>query len=162
MSARQVRKTVEDLLKDDTVGLAAAVEDLASAEGLSGIQSDFNFVRGMLSGKMLPTGQPNIAVVVRRWTPEQKLTRPVRDARVVVQIMGEFAAADQAHLEDQRDLTVIAVVKALDGLREFSDANGGTVMDVDDPFDIVIGEFGGPVTTEGFTCSATILERSTT
>jgi hypothetical protein len=162
VSARQVRKTVRALLQDVTVGLKPNVVALAAAEGLTNILSDFNYVRGAISGKMLPSGQPNISVDARNWRPEQKVAKPNRDAIVVVDIRAEFTAADQQQLEDQRDLTAIAVVKVLDGLREYSDAHGGTVVDVIDPFSFDIGDFAGPVTTQGFVCSATILERSST
>jgi hypothetical protein len=162
MSARQVRKTVRALLKDATVGLSPAVVDLANTEGVSSISSDFNYLRGQLTGKMLPTGQPNITVDARNWRPEQKVVKQQRDSRVLVEIRGEFSSADPDQLEDQRDLTVIALVKCLDGLREYSDANGGTILDVEDPYNIDIGLFGGPITTEGFICNFTVLERSTT
>jgi hypothetical protein len=160
LSARQVRKTVRALLEDPTAGLSQAVTALAVSEGLTDIVSDFNFVRGAISGKMLPSGIPNVSVDARNWRPEQKVVKPKRDSRVIVEIRAEFINADAQQLEDQRDLTAIAVVKCLDGLREYSDTHGGTVVDVEDPFNISIGEFGGPVTTEGFVCSATILERS--
>lgn len=161
MSARQVRKTVRALLEDPTVGLSQAVAALALAEGVDDIKTDFNFVRGSISGKMLPSGQPNISVDARNWRPEQKVVKPQRNARVVLDIRAEFTSADQQQLEDQRDLTAIAIVKVLDGLREYSDANGGTVVDVDDPYNIDIGTFSGPITSEGILVSATILERST-
>jgi hypothetical protein len=161
MSARQVRKTVRALLKDAVLGLKPTITDLAIADPVdSPIATDFNYVRGQLTGKMLPTGQPNITVDARNWRPEQKVVKPQRDSRVLVEIRGEFSSADPDQLEDQRDLTVIALVKCLDGLREYSDANGGTILDVEDPYNIDIGLFGGPITTEGFICNFTVLERS--
>lgn len=161
MSARQVRKTVRALLEDPIVGLSSAVAALALAENTPDIKSDFHFVRGKLSGKMLPTGQPNISVDARNWRPEQKVAKPHRNARVILEVRGEFASANAEQLEDQRDITVIALVKCLDGLREYSDANGKVIVDVEDPYNIDIGEFGAPV-LEGFLLAATILERSTT
>jgi hypothetical protein len=161
VSARQVRKTVRALLEDPMVGLKPTIIALANTEVLSDIVSDFNFVRGALSGKMLPSALPNVAVNARTWNPEQKVVKPQRDSRVIVDVSIEFFGADQEQLEDQADLTVIAVVKVLDGLREYSDANGGTIVDVEDPYRISIGQFGGPITTEGFLLSATIIERST-
>jgi hypothetical protein len=162
VSARQVRQTVRALLEDSALGLKPSVIDLATSEGVSGVSSDFHYVRGHLTGKMQPTGQPNISVDARTWRPEQKVVKPQRDSRVVVQIQGEFSSADPDQLEDQRDLTVIALVKCLDGLREYSDAHAGTVLDVEDPYNIDIGVFGGPITTEGVSCNFTVLERSTT
>jgi hypothetical protein len=162
VSARQVRKTVRALLEDPTLGLSQSVATLAASEGAEGIMTNFNFVRGKLSGKMLPSGHPNIAVDARKWQPEQKVVKSWRDSRVIAEIRAEFTNADPEQLEDQRDLTVIALVKCLDGLREYSDANGGTIMDVQDPYNIDIGEFGGPITTEGFICAVTLLERSST
>lgn len=162
MSARQVRKTVRALLEDPTVGLSQAVAGLVLAEGAENIKTDFNWVRGALSGKMLPSGKPNISVDARTWRPEQKVAKSWRDSSVVVDIRAEFVSADSQQLEDQRDLTAIALVQCLDGLREYSDTHDGTIVDVIDPYSFSIGEFGGPVTTEGFVCSATIIERSTT
>src|SRR4051812_46946382 len=106
MSARQVRKTVRALLKDAALGLKTATIDLANTEGTNGISSDYNYVRGHLTGKMSPASQPNISVDARNWRPEQKVVKPQRDSRVVVEIRGEFFGADPEQLEDQRDLTV--------------------------------------------------------
>jgi hypothetical protein len=59
VSARQVRKTVRALLEDPTAGLSQATSLLSlSPEGLTDIVSDFNFVRGAISGKMLPSALP--------------------------------------------------------------------------------------------------------
>lgn len=160
MSARQARKTVRALLEDPAAGLSQAVASLAASEGVEDIKTNFNFLRGKLSGRMLPTGQPNVTVDARTWRPEQKVVKPQRDSRIVIEVRAEFAAADPQQLEDQRDLTAIGLVKCLDGLREYSDTHGGTIVDVEDPYNISIGEFGGPV-MEGFLCAFTVLERST-
>lgn len=159
MSFRQVRQTVLDLLQDPVLGLKPTIEALADAEDLT-VRSDFNYVRGSLTGKIQTTGKPNIGVRSPRWSPEQKVSKPQRDASVVIEVMGEFSSADQVKLEEQRDLTVIAVVQVLERLRDYSDDNNGTILDVLDPYSINIGQFGGPVTTEGFICATTILERS--
>jgi hypothetical protein len=160
MSARQVRLTTQALLKDPAQGLSQAVAALAAAEGATGLSYDFNFVRASLSGKMLPSGKPNIAVRARGWRPDQKLRSPQRDSTVTLEIMAEFTGADPAQIEDQVEITAIAVAQVLDSLRAYSDAHGGTVLDVQDPISFDIGQFGGPTTTDGFVCSANILERS--
>lgn len=161
MSARQVRKLAQALLKDPVQGLSQAVAALALAEGVSGLSTDFNFVRASLSGKMLPSGQPNIAVRARGWRPDQKLRSPQRDSLVTLEVMAEFTGADPAQIEDQLEITAIAVAQVLDSLRSYSDAHNGTVLDVQDPISFDIGQFGGPTTTDGFVCQATVMERST-
>jgi len=85
MSARQVRKTTLALLQDGALGLKPAVIALATAEGLTNIVSDFNYVPAALTGKMLPSGAPNIVVRGRQWNPNQKLRGPQRDAMVTLE-----------------------------------------------------------------------------
>lgn len=160
MSARQVRETAQALLKDPIVGLAQAIASLAISEGVAELQTEFNYVRASLSGKMLPSGAPNIAVRARQWQPDQKLRSPQRDSTVTLEVMAEFFNSNPEALEDQMEITAIAVAQVLDGFREYSDANGGTVLDVLDPITFNIGQFGGPVTSDGFVCSATVIERS--
>lgn len=161
MSARQVRKTVQALLKDPAQGLAQAVAALALAEGTSDIRTDFNFVRASLTGKMLPSTAGNVVVRGRDWKPNQKLRGPQRDAFVIIEIDAEFTGADPEQLEDQIELTAIAVAQVLDSLVDYSVASNGTVVDVQDPLSFTIGQFGGPVTSDGFRLSATVQERST-
>lgn len=159
MSARQVRKTVQALLKDPAQGLSQAVAALALAEGASDIRTDFNYVPAALTGKMLPSGAPNIVVRGRQWRPDQKLRGPQRDAIVIVEIDAEFTGADPEQLEDQIEITAIAIAQVLDSLVDYSIASNGTVVDVQDPLSFTIGQFGGPITTDGFRMQATIQER---
>lgn len=161
MSARQVRKTAQALLKDPTVGLAQAIASLAISEGVSELQTEFNYVRAKLSGKMQPSGAPNIVVRANQWRPDQKLRSPQRDALVSLEVMAEFFNSNPEALEDQMEITVIAVAQVLDGLREYSEANGGTVLDVLDPMTADVGVIGGPITTDGFSLKCTVQERST-
>lgn len=159
MSARQVRKTVQALLKDPVQGLAVAVAALALADGAPDIRTDFNFVRAALTGKMLPSGAPNIVVRGRQWKPDQRLRGPQRDAIVIVEIDAEFTGADPEQLEDQIEITSIAVAQVLDSLVDYSIASNGTVVDVQDPLSFTIGQFSGIPTTDGFRMSAVIQER---
>jgi len=160
MSARAVRKTALALLKDPVQGLSQAVAALAAAEGVADIRTDFNYLRAALTGKMQPSSAGNIVVRGREWKPDQKLRGPQRDALVILEIDAEFAGAAPEQLEDQIEITAIAVAQVLDSLVDYSIASNGTVVDVQDPLSFVVGQFSGNPTTDGFRMSATVQERS--
>lgn len=170
MSASQVLQTVKDAIADEVSGLAVKAEALKAldAPALSRVRTDYNVVPHSLSDRMQPTGQPNVAVSVRRYMADQQLSNaPTRDALAELQVAVEYVEADQQVIEDSASLTATALLQVLDGLREYSDANGGTVLDLSTQgagmqVDVQFGRFDGPVQSFGFVARFTVMERSRT
>ena len=170
MSASQVLTTLRAALEDEATGMAAKAEALKGADGsLNRVRTDYQWVRWSLTDRMQTTGQPNVAVSVRRVLTEQRLaTFPSRDGIWSIEIAFEcFAGDDQALIEDSVTTAATALLQVLDGLREYSDANAGTVLEINaaegqPSIDIQFGDFAGPVASFGFLCRFTVLERSTT
>lgn len=173
MSASQVLTTVVAALTDEATGLAAKAEALkadgtleAELPTLNRIRTDYRIVPHSLSDRMQPTGQPAVAVSVRRYMADQRLaTAPTRDALAEMQVAVEYVEADQQVIEDSASLAATALLQVLDGLREYSDANGGTVLDLDTQgvgmqVDTQFGQFDGPVQSFGFVARFTVMERS--
>lgn len=163
MSASQVLSTLRGAMQDAATGLAARVEALKAADpALQAVRSDVQWVRWSLAGRMQTTGQPNVAVSVRRVLTEQKLAAmPSRDGMWSVEIAYECFSADQGVIEDTVTTTATALLQVLDGLREYSDAHAGTVVDLEGQIDMQFGAFDGPeVNSFGFICRFTVLERS--
>jgi hypothetical protein len=161
MSEHQVLATIDALLKDAGVGLKAKVDALVILLGpATTIRSDFNFVKWALRGRANPSQAPNVMLAPRRWTPDQKLpNKPQRDAWCEIEIGLETFGTDPAQIQDEVTIWATALAQCIDGLRAFSDANGGTVVDVDDPLSFQFGEFTGPASS-GFLARVTVLERS--
>ena len=173
MSASQVLTTVLAALTDEATGLAAKAEALkadgtleAELPALNRVRTDYAIVRHSLSDRMQPTGQPTVAVSVRRYMADQQLPPSTgRDALCEMQVACEYVEADQQVIEDSASLTATALLQVLDGLREYSDASGGTVLDLNDQgvgaaVDVQFGRFDGPVQSFGFVARFTVMERS--
>jgi hypothetical protein len=159
MSQHQVLALLDDCLKDASVGLAARVAALAPTSlKPTLIRTEFNFVPWKLSGVMQRTNVPNAMTRPGQWHAKLKQAGG-RDALSVVQFGVEWFDADAITLQENVTITATALAQVLDGLRDYSDAHGGTVIDVLDPIDFQFGEFTGP-TSSGFLATITIEERS--
>lgn len=171
MSARKVLTTVRAALEAPGTGLAARAAALALAEGLTSgaapnrIRTDFAFVRWILTGQMQTATQPNVSVVPRGWGTELMLPNEThRDGDVPLQISYESFHSDPAEIEDNVTIVAAALAQVLDRLREFSDANAGTVLQVRVPVLFTFGPFAahvGSVASSGFVCALTVHERGT-
>lgn len=159
MSVLDVIATVRDCLADELVGLSAKVGTLAGfAADPTAIRLDFHFVQWKLGGVPQTATQPNVMLRPKRWLTGQKRAAQ-RDGVVVLELAIEWFDADVDVLQDNITITSVALARVLDGLRDYSDAHGGTVIDVLDPIDYVYGEFEGPVSS-GFVATIQIEERS--
>lgn len=170
MSASQVLTTVRAALKDEATGLAAKVAELKAADSsLVRVNTAYNWIRWSLADRLATTTAPNVAVSVRGAQTELKLsTYPTRDAAWRMEVSGECFEADQGAIEDWATTTATALLMVLDGLREYSDANAGTILEVmaqpgQPSVSLDFGDFqAGTVQSFGFICRFTVLERSTT
>lgn len=163
MSALDVIATLRDCLQDDTVGLAAAVAGLApNASDPTRIRLDFNFVKWKLAGASVQqtTLTPNVMLRPRSWRPELKRAN-LRSSVVLIDVGMEWFDSETDVLQDNIVIGATALARVLDGLRDYSDAHGGTVIDVIDPINYVFGEFefDGPVSS-GFLATIQIEEQS--
>lgn len=164
MSQRDVLATTDALLRDPAAGLTAKVDALVVLEtdslGDIGIRSDFNFVKWALRGVANPSQSPNVMLRPRRWSPDQKLPgKPQRDARGEIEIGFETFGTDPAEIQENVTMVATGLAQCIDGLRDYSDAHGGTVLDVEDPLVFEFGEFAGPASA-GFLARVRVLERS--
>lgn len=160
MSQRQVLNLLKAALLDATTGLAAQAAAEATTLGLS-VSTDFALDPWMLSGQMKATGQHNVSVTPRGWAANTMLPNETyRDAIVSFQVSFETFAAASGQLEDTISVFATALMRVFDRLRDYSDANGGTVLQVLEAVSFSFGEFtGGSATSSGFTCTVTIQER---
>lgn len=162
MSVIDVIGTVRTCLADATVGLAAAVSALAgTAEKPERVRVDFNFVKWKLSGASnpQPTTMPNVMLRPKRWDADLKRAN-LRPGIVLVEIGIEWFDAETDVLQDNITIGMVALARVIDGLRDYSDAHGGTIIDVRDPIEFIVGEFDGPASS-GFLATIEIEERST-
>lgn len=161
MSVFDVIATLRDCLADDTAGLAARVAELAGeAEDEPGrIRMDFNFVKWKLGGVPQTTTQPNVMLRPKTWRTQQKRAAQ-RDGLVSLDVAIEWIDGDTDVLQDNITLGAVGLARVLDGLRDYSDAHDGTVIDVLDPIDFLFGEFDGAASS-GFVATIQIEERST-
>jgi hypothetical protein len=160
MSQQQVLATLEACLQDVVDGLAAKVTALAAvvATDPATIRVDFNFVKWKLAGAMQPARTPNVMLRPGRWSVGLKQANH-RDGVTNVEVGAEWFDADPSVLQDNIVITATALAQVLDGLRDYSDAHGGSIVDVIDPIEFLFGEFSGPASS-GFTAAIQIQERS--
>jgi hypothetical protein len=71
-------------------------------------------------------------------------------------------AADPESIEANVSLAAVALAQVLDGIREYSDATNGSIIDLEgtQPILFQFGEFDG-ATSSGFIAAITLTERST-
>lgn len=161
MSLKQVLDTTKDAFNDPATGLAAQAAAIATAYAVA-VVSDFRLERWMLSGEMKPGGIHNVAIAPTNAASNLKLPHESqRDAVHSITVGFETFSADPAALEDTVLVFAQAVLQVLDTLREYSDANGGTILQVFETVPMSFGTFtGGGATSSGFTATVSIQERS--
>ena len=162
MAVDQVLATVRAALAAQLPGIVTAL-----AAGDPEVQTDFAFDGWANAAEMKPTNQPRVGVAPASALIEQRrFGGQTRDARHRVRITGEFFGVTESALEKNVAKALTGVTQVLDGLAEYSLANGGTVVTVDPEsrgFPVEFGDFGGTetVTSAGFALEADIYERST-
>lgn len=160
MSIHQVIATLRGALADPMTGLAVRAEALANDASIVGLSLDLNFERWFLSGNMQQATRANVSVSPRGWDALLKQQAgEIRDARVQLQIGYEVFQSDPQVIEDHVSTYAAALMQVLDRLREYSDANNGTVVLVEEPVSFQFGPFTGASQSGGFIASAVIRER---
>lgn len=167
MSEYQVLAIFRALLRDPVVGLKAKVDALVLALApASAIRSDFNYTRWAFGAVTNPATKPNVMLRPGAWAGDEKLGTGQRDATAVVDVGYEIFGTDPDEIEDNVTIVAAAVAQcAVDELRAYSDAHGGTIVDVVDPFTVQFGEFAGSgvgvgAASSGFLARITVQERS--
>ncbi|HVX39612.1 MAG TPA: hypothetical protein VHB25_08565 [Gemmatimonadaceae bacterium] len=153
MSVIDVRDLTSALLQDDALGLAATMERLGGASVA------LNFVAWKRAAMLQPTTAANVYVTPEGWQPEVRRQADVREAVMQLRIGYESFQADAELLEQELAIAATALAQVLDGLRAYSDAHGGTVVDVIDPLQYAFGQFPGG-TSAGFTVILSIEEQA--
>jgi hypothetical protein len=164
MTMRAVLQTLKAACQDPATGLAAQALAIAAAEGIDPgiIRTDFHYEPWYLSGQPSPTGQPNIAIEPRRTTADLEIPAVTqRDADQVIVFAYEYFYHNGLEIQDNITVIAAAFLKVLDRLREYSDANGGTVVEVQTPVTLDIGTYIGSPVAGGFQATVTISERGT-
>lgn len=160
MSMRQVLTTLTAALNDSNAGLAASAAMIASADSITDYITGVNLEPWALSGNMKTSTQNNVAVSPRGWDADlQKQAGEIRDARTQFQVAFESFAADPSVTQDTVSVFASALMQVLDSLREYSDANEGTVILVEEPVSFTFGPFTGGSQSAGFIANAVIRER---
>lgn len=160
MSARQVLDLVDDLLRDPAEGFVITLAALiAASPPETAIRSTTNITRLRAREGIQPTTEPRLSAHLRRAVAET--VQPLqRDGKVTIDIHYETFEANEEALEQQIAYASSALTKVmLDNLRGYSDAHGGTVVEIDDRIEFAFGVFDGPVSA-GFIASVVITERS--
>lgn len=162
MSLKQVLDTTKDAFSDPVTGLQARADAVALANALS-VVTEYRLEKWMLSGEMKPGGIHNVAIAPANLAANLMLPHESqRDAVYTLAIGFETFSADTSALEDTVLVFSQAVLQVLDTLREYSDAHGGTILQVFETVSISFGTYtGGGATSSGFTASVNIQERST-
>jgi hypothetical protein len=158
MSMAQLLETIDDALQDDAVGLSSKL--IALAGGDARVRSNVKFEAWALSGTLTDARRPNVAVRPLAWEPDTK-TSDVghRDAAAQIEIGYECFDADLDAIQINVALAATAVAQVIDGLRAYSDAHQGTIIEVLDPVRYTFGDFAG-ATSHGFTATISLVERS--
>jgi hypothetical protein len=156
-----VIQTLSDALQDPATGLTAKANALTGA--LQNIRTDYFYEKWVLSGQLKMAGQPNVAIAPTAGAANLKIpAQTLRDGEWRLDISVEFFDADPQVIMDNVGIATTALFQVLDTLREYSDAHGGTVMQVLEPVGLRFGQFAGVSSTNGFTATATIQERGNT
>jgi hypothetical protein len=165
MSQSSLMALIDAFLADDIVGLAATVEKFgplsprAMALGLEQVRTDFRFIDYRALGAMQPTTAPSVIVETVDYRPRGRVANE-RDALLTTRITIEYTAGEEAALLANRDVCADALGAMLcDYLRDYSDAHGGSVVEVIGEVAIQQGQFQGAVTS-GLVAVAQILERT--
>lgn len=164
MSERQVIATVRAALADVGYGLAAKVAEVIAAEGIPAgvVTTEYNFIRWLRANK-LDEASAGHAVSVTPVRSTNQLQIPAemrRDGLIDLELGFTTYQADPATIEENVLVHAAALRRCLDKLREFSDANGGTVLQVREPVTIDYASASGSATSAGFKARFTIEERS--
>lgn len=161
MSARQVLSLCDGLLADPLQGFVVTLAALIAADPPTvDLRAETEISRRRPTGQLKPTTSPTLSINLRAATTTAVQPPQQRDGRVELTARYECVIADEEALELQVAFAAAALSKMfVENLRAYSDANDGTVVEIEDPLTFAFGEFEGPVSA-GFIANITIRERS--
>ena len=164
MSERQVIATLRAAFADPVIGLGATAAEVIALEGIPAgvVTVVYDFVK-WLRGGGLPEAAAGHTISIVPLRSTSTLAIPVesqREGLIPLELTFTTFHSDPAAIEENVLVHAAAVRRCLDKLREFSDANGGTIVQVREPVDIDFG-ISGNATSAGFRARFTIEERST-
>lgn len=165
MSERQVIATLRAALQDAAIGFAPTVAAVLAAEGIAAgiVTTEYNFVRWIGAEKLAAPSMGH-EVAIYPSTSRETLELPLESLREgLIDLTLTFTTfhSDAGVIEDNILVHAAALRRVLDRLREFSDANGGTVAQVVEPITVDFLTNAGAATSAGFRARFTIEERST-
>jgi hypothetical protein len=164
VSERQIIATLRAALADAAFGLADAAADVIALEGIAAgiVTTDYNFIRWKNVGSPAVTSAGHeVAVVPARSAENLEIPAETqRDGLIDIELTFTTFHSDAGAIEDNVLVHAAALRRCLDRLREFSDANGGTVLQVREPVTIDFLTTTGNATSAGFRARFTIEERS--
>jgi hypothetical protein len=163
MAIDEVLETLQGLLADPAVGLAAKTAALALEKGYAAgyVRTDFRWEEWETSGLLQPAGDVNVAIRPRRAVSTQRsMTQALRDGSHVIEITCELVDADATRLQRTINTLATALLQVLDGVEIYSATHGGSIQALEDPIETNFGNFDGAITTSGFITSFTVLDRS--
>jgi hypothetical protein len=164
MSERQVIALLRFELADANFGFPKTVPDVIAAEGIAAgvVTVVYNFVRWLRSGNLTEASAGHeIAIVPLESTESLEIPGETqRDGVISLELSFTTYSADPLTIEENVFVHAAALRRCLDRLREFSDANGGTVLQVREPVTITFAPAPGTATSAGFRARFTIEERS--
>ena len=156
----QVIATTQAAINAQVVGFVTAL-----AAGDPDINTTFVSDAWVVSGHMKEAGASTLVVRPARTGAEiKRFGGQTRDAKHRLEVAFEFFHPDPPVIQKNIATWATAVSQVIDGLYEYSNANGGTIANVDpdgEGMDIQFGDFGGTPTTSGFILSFAVHERGT-
>lgn len=169
MSEIHVLRTVDALLKDPALGLAAQTKIAAANSGSPVIvRTDFEFPDWNVSENLKPARQPQVTVSLTSGRKNLVAVNPTRDAVWGIDIGYECFDADKKTVKASVAIVAAALTVCIDSLVSFSQLLStipSSIVLVSDPLVFAYGTYpgkgrGGSPVTSGFICSVTLLERS--
>lgn len=164
MSERQVIALLRAELDDAVYGFADAVADVIALEAIAAgiVTTDYNFVRWKnVTAPAVTSAGHEVAIVPARSAENLEIPAETqRDGLVDIELSFTTFHSDAQAIEDNVLVHAAALRRCLDRLREYSDANGGTVLQVREPVSIDFLVASGNATSAGFRARFTIEERS--
>lgn len=164
MAMSAVLATIQQRLADPTTGLAVKAAARATALGYQAgrVRTDFVYEKWSLSGQMREATATTFAIAPDSFAaPEKRFTSERRDSRLAVLVSCQVFDGDVDSLQDNIVAVSEAFIQCMDDLVAFSTANGGTIVNLEDPITVTFTDFNGEPTQGGFLAQFTVFDRST-
>ena len=159
MSVIDVLAITRQALEDDQTGLAAYMAAIAAAVDLR-VRTNIEFGKWALPETMVPTSPHHVVVRPAGGLEEPREGRAQRDGVQAIVVAAEVFSADPDELQDTLTVLQVALLQVFDELRSYSDAHGGTVIEIDGDISTRYGVFPDRATSGGVELTINIRERS--